>query len=321
MSRRLLSTSRLAIWAVVLAPLLVLARPVWAADPEPVATLAADSGGYVGSAQFSSDGKTIFTTGSKPRLRLWDAKNGKAVRSIDPPGGGFVTGLSADGTVAVGFVENTVTVWDLATGKQQAELKGLAMSARLSPDGTQVVTGSEDKTVRVWDAKTGKLIRELTGHQGPVASVGFNADGTRVATGSYFGEVKVWDAKTGKEQLDLKGMSTSNNPTVFSADGKFILSPRFDTPAVWSAKDGDEVQVFKGHKGWCRAAAFSPSGDRIATAGADKTARVWDVKTGTELFAFKHGSEVRSAVFSPDGKQVLTVSEGKAHVWLLPAEK
>lgn len=310
---------------LVVSPIaLVLAGAAFAAEPERIATLDADRGGFIASVQYSSDGKTIYTIGQKPHIGVWDAKSGKATRSIDLPDGAAATGLSADGAVAVGFAGKSVIVWDVATGKQQAEIKGhteMVLSARLSPDGKRVVTASQDKTARVSDAKTGKLVCQLKGNEGPVASAEFNAEGTRVATGTYHGEVRVWDAKTGEELVELMGMSTSNNPTVFSADGKFVVSPRHESPAVWALKDGKRIQEFKGHKGWCRAAAFSPSGDRIASAGHDKTARVWDVKTGAELFNLRHDAEVRSAVFSPDGNRVLTVCEGKVQIWQLPAEK
>ncbi len=64
-------------------------------------------------------------------------------------------------------------------------------------------------------------------------------------------------------------------------------------------------------------AAFSPDGKRVVTASWDKTARVWDPETGTQIARSKAmmGSVV-SAAFSPDGKRVVTASDDKtARVW------
>ncbi len=253
--------------------------PVGAADePQLLYTLEAEKGDSITRAYISPDGKNVFTLGAKPTIGVWDAATGKSVRVHELPGARVISTLSANGRRAAGEGESSMVVWELASGKQLAELKaGLKEKLavyQLSSDGERVVTVSEGKTAKVWEAKTGKLLGSFTGHKGPIASAEFSSDANRVATGSYFGEIKVWDAESGKEVLDLQGMSTSNNPSVFSTDGKLIVSPRFDSPAIWSAKDGKLTQEFKGHKGWCRTAGFNPSGDRIVTAGQDKTTRV-----------------------------------------------
>ena len=98
-------------------------------------------------------------------------------------------------------------------------------SVAYSPDGKQIVSGSDDNTVKVWDAQTGEevndhvlpsshhlllralvltfvLIHEqectLTGHWGYVMSVAYSPDGKHIVSGSYDNDVKVWDAQTGK---------------------------------------------------------------------------------------------------------------------------
>ena len=74
-----------------------------------------------------------------------------------------------------------------------------------SPDGRRIVSGSYDETVKVWDAATGQEILTLKGHTGCVLSVAFSPDGRRIVSGSDDKTVKVWDAATGQEILTLKG--------------------------------------------------------------------------------------------------------------------
>ena len=53
-------------------------------------------------------------------------------------------------------------------------------------NGARVVSGSSDDTVRIWDAASGNQLKVLTGHTGGVMSVAFSPDGNgaRVVSGS-----------------------------------------------------------------------------------------------------------------------------------------
>jgi hypothetical protein len=64
-------------------------------------------------------------------------------------------------------------------------------------------------------------------------------------------------------------------------------------------------------------AEFSPDGGYVVTASKDKTARVWDARTGLPLTEpLKHNGNVSSACFSPDGLRVVTASsDNTARVW------
>ena len=46
-----------------------------------------------------------------------------------------------------------------------AHLRTEFLSVAYSPDGKSLASGSSDNTVRVWEAATGKLLRTLVGHE------------------------------------------------------------------------------------------------------------------------------------------------------------
>ena len=72
-----------------------------------------------------------------------------------------------------------------------------------------------------------------------------------------------------------------------------------------------------GHASAVLSASFSPDGSRVVTGSEDKTAKVWDARTGAELLTFKgHTGVVLSAAFSPDGARVVTAGHDPVvRVW------
>jgi WD40 repeat protein/serine/threonine protein kinase len=104
-----------------------------------------------------------------------------------------------------------------------------------------------------------------------------------------------------------------------------LTNPRFTslrTPAANSAfqdiRAADvQLAVLSGHGDIVISAAFSPDGTRIVTASADRSARIWDARTGAQLAMLSgHGSSVYSADYSPDGTRIVTASNDKtARIW------
>ncbi len=65
-----------------------------------------------------------------------------------------------------------------------------------------------------------------------------------------------------------------------------------------------------------------PDGKTLLTAGQDKLARLWDLRTGREVRRLWHPDGIRAAVVLPDGKQAVTgCSDGFVRLWDLETGK
>jgi WD40 repeat protein len=90
-------------------------------------------------------------------------------------------------------------------------------------------------------------------------------------------------------------------------------NPASDTSRakVAKAKAFKAATIFSKHIGPVLAIAVTRDGEIALTAGADHTARLWRVSTGTEIFALPpHPSAILDAAMTPDGHFALTVTRG-----------
>jgi WD40 repeat protein len=84
----------------------------------------------------------------------------------------------------------------------------------------------------------------------------------------------------------------------------------------WHTRTKQLERTFR-HGDEVHAIAFCPEGRKLATAGADRSARLWDISTGSPLSPpLKHQGPVRAVVFRPDGKLVATAGDdGMVRLW------
>ena len=125
-------------------------------------------------------------------------------------------------------------------------------------------------------------------------------------TVSYTAETNGWAAAVGGRNRPQARTSVCDGVSAESAES---LQPR--------------LQVNQEHDAQIEAAAFSPTHDVYATAGADGTARIWNASTHRLLRVFVGRDRLRSLAFSSDGCLLASAGgfesqaerRGSGHVW------
>jgi len=103
--------------------------------------------------------------------------------------------------------------------------------------------------------------------------------------------------------------------TTYDVDGKFTAEAE---DALHRAVLASRAFLrLAGHNAEVWGLAYNPDGTRIATASEDKTAKIWDARTGRELHTLVgHTDAVSRVAFSPDGSRMATTSnDHTARVW------
>ena len=198
-----------------------------------------------------------------------------------------------------------------------------------SPNGRLLATAGEFASVQMWDGETGTAVASYAGHTGPIAGLAFCSDG-QLLSGSADQSAVIWDLQPGwrlertwgaADKPDL--ISDRVMALDFSPDSTQLLigggvpSRNGELHVIELAGGTRMVYLPQAHDDVVSAARFSPDGKRIASAGADKYVRIFDVASAQLLRRFEgHTNYVLGVAWKSDGQTIASAgADNSVKIW------
>jgi WD40 repeat protein len=205
----------------------------------------------------------------------------------------------------------------------------------MSPNRAFLASGRANQ-IHAFHAGSGNYIRSFTdpvlttpdgkpahaAHLSIVEALAYSADSKLLASGS-FQEVILWDAQSGMLLKRLNGFADRVVTLSFSPNGKWLATgggaPTEDGEIkIFDIDSGNLVTEIKnGHSDTVFGVCFSPDSTKIATCGADKFVKVFEVPGGRFLKSFEgHTHHVLDVAWKADGKLLVSGGADKViKVW------
>ena len=284
----------------------------------------------------SKDGRWWLTFQDDDSLQLQDTLGptgeGATVLLPDRPDwdayGGFLVTVSLDGRwiaqwTTIDDGSDVVQLFDVDAGEiYTLPHKGSVNAIIFSPDNRWLATN--DGRTRLWrlgpDAPTGYVLDEDWCDISDMPNnLVFSPDSTKLAAVCFPDPVKLWDVAS-QRLLQVQDDRGVIHQALFSPDGAYLAVLLLgDLKLIMlDANTLEPVGNVMRHDARINALTFGQVGEDLllATASADKTARVWDARTGVIRSIFDHPNAVNDVAFVPGESRLATAtSDGEILIW------
>lgn len=236
--------------------------------------------------------------------------------------------FSPDSKFLAAETNDSVTLWDPATGLELTRLKKLnekAVHTLAVSFDSKLIASAEGKEVTLWNTSTGRRVRSLDAEGSTyVNRVAFSPDNRLIVSTHYhisdqrYSLLRISNASTGAEVKRLLGQQGRIKGVAFSPDGTMLVSgSRYGIVLLWDLSAVHEPAEFALQGGAIYDMALSPDGTLVAAALADNTIALWNVNMKAEVKRLRgHKGAAESVAFSPDGRVLVSGSRDRTlRVW------
>ncbi|XP_005093569.1 WD repeat-containing protein 88 [Aplysia californica] len=180
----------------------------------------------------------------------------------------------------------------------------------------KIFSASEDCSIRLWNFRTGKCIQTYDNlHEVNIPQAHSLPDGSKFLTCGWDKKLKLWDAETGQCILE-KTHEDFLTCCQVSHDEKMIAcgSDLGKALRVYDLQSGECIFDCKGlHESSITSCKFAPADDKVITTSMDRSAKFFDLVTGTPTIKLVgHTNIVSSCSITSDERKFATASWDKS---------
>ena len=276
---------------------------------------------------FESSGRyAVARAMQSDSARIWDLAFAEPVRAIALHESEVLIGLDASARRLVSATQDSVNLWDTATGDRIGTLPVGAASATavLTPDRSHLFVerrSDVESRLELWSLDDGTVTAEVVVAGAP-ALVAIDAAGSRVAIADFDRAVRVWDFAT-NELLGQFDLPAQPGEISLSADGSTLgaVYPNVGL-TLWNVADPQRPFLQEFGEGFWQL-NFSPSGNVVAAGRPETGFQIFKNDDGRligpPLGARKPGSTPDLLVFSQDEQVLLSGSvDDNPRIWRVP---
>ncbi len=277
------------------------------------------------SAVATSPWAPLVAVAGQQQVLLYHADTGQLLGVLPfPEGIAYSLRFSRDGSKLLagggrGGYAGCAVLYDVRSGARLVKVGDeldAVLAADINADLTRVALGGPGRIVRIFSTETGEKLHEIRKHTDWIYAVRFSSDGVLLATADRSNGLFVWEADTAREYLDLRGHTGPITDIAWRDDSNVLASASMDgSVRLWEMNDGKQIAKANAHGGGVNSVAFAHDG-RVATAGQDKTAKLWNpgLKPLKTFPAF--GEPALEVAVTHDGKRVVAGDwAGQVRMW------
>jgi WD40 repeat protein len=210
----------------------------------------------------------------------------------------------------------TIFIWDLSNGGQlcKIETDEWVHNAKFTNSGNEIVAiQGYNKIALIYNIK-GNLIAKLEVEK-QINDFDFNNNTNEIFFGC-FDEIQVWSliSREKLRSITFSGLMCMR----FNHDYLQLAIGVSNGDIIIMSNDLKEIKKLTGHFKPVLSISFSLDNSKLASASSDQTARVWDIKTTSEIIQLtnEHKGTVQAIEFISEKQKFMTGGESKElKVW------